>query len=118
MTRKQIQQLVEKSYTNTSMNKEDVEHISSYLKRSELKEYVKELKSYEKKKTIVITSPLLPSKEDQTKIQDLFPKKKIVYDIDPSLLMGYKVTDNDVIYEYSLSHIFDSMLDHVENNYE
>ena len=41
--------------------------------------------------------------------------KKIIYAIDPSMISGIKVVDNDVEYEISLDQIFQNLIAHVSN---
>lgn len=115
MTKKQIQELVLDSYSNNSINPEKVDKISEQMDRRELKEYIKALKNYENKNSVIITLPSLPKEEDTKKFSSLFPNKKIVYNIDPSLMLGVRIKNRDLITEVNLKDTLEDMLKHVSN---
>lgn len=102
MTKKQIQKLVSGSYKDNNLDPKEVNIISKLLDRRELKEYIKALKKWEQKNSVVITLPGLPTIEDKKRFLDLFPNKKIIYNIDPSILVGVKIKNDDLITELNL----------------
>lgn len=118
MRKNDIKKLVLASYKNNDLNEEKVEQIANLLGKKELKEFIKELKHFEKKHTVVISLPYMPSKPDQKKITDLFIDKKILYLIDKALMVGVKVIDNDLISEYNLKNTLEDIADHVKQNYD
>lgn len=118
MKKKQIQQLVTASYKKEELDAEKVNNIASQLDRTEIKEYIKALKSFENKNSVTITLPRLPEEEEKKKFSSLFPEKKIVYNIDPSLLVGVKIKDNDLITEISLKDTLEDMVDYIDQNYD
>lgn len=109
MTKKQIQKLVSESYVENNLNPEDVEIISSDLDRRELKEYIKALRKWEEKNSVVVTLPGLPTDTDKKRFLALFPDKKIIYNIDPSILVGVKIKNNDLITELNLKDTIDNI---------
>lgn len=113
-----LKELLLESYSNGDLDAEKVENIANHLKRGQLKEYIRVLKASEKKKSIIFTSPTMPSEEAQKKLQDMFLHKKIVYVIDPDLLMGIKVTNEDMEYDLNLQHTLDTLLEYIEHSYE
>jgi F0F1-type ATP synthase delta subunit len=118
MSIKKIKELAKISYEDSDLSDKIVDKISSKLTRSDLKKYIREIKITEKKKNVIVTIPTLPNKEDQKKLQSLFPKKKIIYIIDPSLLIGLRVEDNDLISEISLRENFQELINHVTQFYD
>lgn len=118
MTNKQIKQLVLESYTKNNLDQKKIEAITKYLNRTELKEYIKTLKSFENQKNIIITLPVLPKEEEKNKFEALFPEKKIVYNIDPTLLAGIRIKNNDFITEMNLKDTLEDLLNHISQTYE
>lgn len=102
MTKKQIQKLISESYNDNNLDPEKLDIISKPLDRRELKEYIKALKKWEQKNSVVITLPGLPTDTNKKKFLDLFPNKKIIYNIDPSILIGVKIKNDDLITELNL----------------
>lgn len=98
-----IKKLAEQSYTKNTLDHDKITKITKNLKREDLKVYIKDLKTLEAKKTVTIT---LPSDESAKEIRNhflkIYPDKKMVFSIDPSLLSGIRVVDYDNEYELSL----------------
>jgi len=111
MKKNLIKKLAEESYTKNSLDHDKIEKIAKNLKRDDLKVYIKSLKSIDSKKTVTIT---LPSEEGLREIKDkflkLYPDKKIIIAIDPSLLAGIRVVDFDNEYELSLKGFLESSI--------
>ncbi|MCL5970331.1 MAG: hypothetical protein M1450_02435 [Patescibacteria group bacterium] len=118
MTKKQIQELVLESFSNNNLDPEKVEIISRQLDRGELKEYIKALKKREKKNSVIVTLPGLPTDDDKKKFLDLFPNKKIIYNIDPSILVGVKIENNDLITELNLKDAIKNLAEFSSKTYD
>ena len=118
MNKKQIKQLILESYKNDTLDPERVDEIVNILDRKELKEYIKVLKNWENKKSVVITMPYPPKNEDKYKFLTLFPDKKIVYNIDPSLLVGVKIKNDDLITEINLKDTLRNIVDYISQTYD
>ncbi|EKD87018.1 MAG: hypothetical protein ACD_37C00072G0002 [uncultured bacterium] len=104
-----IKKLAIQSYSNNNLNKKTTIEIAKSLKRSDLKVYVKKLKTLEAKKTIRVTIPDKIGLDKKKRFfSKIYPDQRIVFDIDPTLLTGIKVTDFDNEYELSLR----GMLEH------
>lgn len=113
MTKKQIKELLTTSFTEGSLDEQKVESIAASLKRRELKQYIKALKNWDKAQSIIIRAPRTPSDAEKRKFEDLFLGKNIHYYIDPSLLLGVSILDNDMEYELNLKSNLDSLLSHL-----
>ena len=109
MTKKHIKKLASVSYTERALNKEKVARITKSLKRVDLKVYIKDLKAIDSKQTVVVTVPDYKGLNEKRKyFSKIYPDKKLVFNIDPSLLTGIKVVDEDNEYELSLKNFFEN----------
>lgn len=109
MTKRQITALVSASYINNKLDSKRVEKIATLLSRADLKLYVRGLKLAEKAMTISLVLPDAKLYNSNKKIwEDKFKNKKIVVQEDPSLLMGVKIVDNDMVYDMSLKNNFET----------
>jgi F0F1-type ATP synthase delta subunit len=119
MNKQIIKQLVSDSYTDGELDAGKVMKIADILRQSELKEYIHAVKEFEKKTTVLVTVPSQTMSNDiQESMQELFPKKKILLDYDPNLILGVKVTDNDKVYEFTLRNTLEKMVQYLEQNYD
>lgn len=123
MTNKQIAILAKKSFTKNNIDYKKVKSIARLLKRSELKKYVKILKSIEKKNTVYFSLPVgnrdKISKDTLEYLKRLFPQKNIEYVFDPSLMAGIKILDNDLVYDFSIKNTFKDLISHIKQvNYD
>ena len=116
MNKKKIDKLVLASYSNNVLNKRSVNKIVTLLSKLDLKKYINGLKLTEKKRSLIVLSPI--NNLDLKKFEKLFPNKKIVFKQDPSLLLGMRITDNDIVYEFTLRNSFDKIQNYIEQNYD
>ncbi|MBI4084867.1 MAG: hypothetical protein HY431_03090 [Candidatus Levybacteria bacterium] len=114
MTKKFLQQLVLASYTNDQLDQITVNKIASFLHRGELKDYIRALKTNERKRSVVITSVLPLNREEEEKMKQVYPDKKIIILSDPSLLLGLRIQDNDTIYQLNLRDSLERIREYVE----
>lgn len=114
--KKKIMPLVAHSYRNGKLDSETVERIADNMDRKTLKEYLHLLKQEEKKKQVVITSPTTLTDADRKMLEKQFPNKQIIYLIDPEIISGIQVIDNDQEFEISLNQIFNDIIKYVSKN--
>ncbi len=106
-----VKKLAIQSYSNNNLNKETTIKIAKSLKRSDLKVYIKKLKTLEAKKTIRVTVPDKIGLDRKKRFfSKIYPDQRIVFDIDPTLLTGIKVVDFDNEYELSLKGMLENAL--------
>ena len=111
MTKKHIKKLASTSFTKGKLNKEKVTRITKSLKRGDLKVYIKDLKAMEGRQTVVVTVPdYMGLNEKRKYFSKIYPDKKLVFNIDPSLLTGIRVVDVDNEYELSLKNFFENAI--------
>lgn len=113
-----INNLVSASYTNNNMDLTKVQKIAGFLNRKLLKAYISALKRYEKKATVYIDLPQDPEMSEKKEMEALYPEKKIIYNTDPTLLAGVRITNDDIIYELSMKDSLNKILATIEQNYD
>jgi len=116
MDKKKVDKLVAISYKDNYLNKKIVNKITSVISRADLKKYINGLRLSEKKRSLIVSSPIIDF--DLNKFRKLFPHKKIVFKKDPSLILGTQIVDNDIVYEFALKNFIDKILNHIEQNYD
>ena len=115
MNKKQIKQLSIASFVRGSINPKKVLRISSKLKRSELRDYIKFLKSQIDLRLVRIQVPNLKTIDEinfKKQFSNIFPSKKIIIEENPDILLGMKIIDNDKIYDFNLKDSFESIGEH------
>ncbi|MCL4418554.1 F0F1 ATP synthase subunit delta [Patescibacteria group bacterium] len=118
MTYKQIVILAKRSFTKNNIDYKKVKSITRLLKRSELKKYIKILKSIEKKNTVYFSLPVESkdkiSKDTLEYLKKIFPQKNIEYVFDPSLMAGIRILDNDLVYDFSIKNSLKNLVSHIK----
>lgn len=110
MTKKEIAQLVEASYTKDVLDEKKVARIASLLSRNDLKQYIRGVKIAERAKTICL---VLPDRNLYNKSLLAGTKKQVAVVEDRSLLVGAKIIDNDMIYDMSLKNSLDEFIKNI-----
>ncbi len=116
MNKKKIDKLVLASYSDSFLNQKKVNKISTLLNKSDFKKYINGLKLAEKKKSLIVSAPL--NNQDLAKFEKLFPQKRILFKKDPSLILGVRIIDNDIVYEFTLKNSLDKILNYIEQSYD
>jgi len=116
MNKQKIDKLIAASYKDSSLDQKKVNKIVSLISRSDLKKYINGLKLKELKQNLIISAPT--NNQDLIKFKELFPHKKIVFKKDPSLMLGIRVVDNDIVYEFTLKNSLDKIINYIEQNYD
>jgi len=116
MDRSRINKLIAISYKDNDLDQKMVNKITSLVSRSDLKKYINGLKLAENKKNVIISSSI--NNQNLDKFKQLFPHKKIIFKDDPTLMLGIKVVDNDMVYEFTLKNSLNRIIDYIEQNYD
>lgn len=116
MNSKMMDKLIAASYKDSHLDQKKVNKVSTLISRSDLKKYINGLKLMESKKNLIISSPT--ENQDLKKIQKYFLHKKIIFQKDPSLMLGVRIVDNDLIYDFTLKNSLDRILSYIEQNYD
>src|SRR3989344_4928998 len=103
MTLKQIKKLAQSSFSKDKLDTEKIKKAVTLLNRSQLKAYIKYMKTMEAQRTVKVYIPLKkPTNDMDKKIKRTFLTKKIEYISDPDLIAGIRIIDDDIIYEFNL----------------
>ncbi|MEK7092114.1 MAG: F0F1 ATP synthase subunit delta [Patescibacteria group bacterium] len=114
MTKAYLKKLVELTYDKKQqINQAHAETIASLLKRADLKKYLNTLKRVETKRTVTISSAVPLSSQQEQDFAKEFLDKTIQYRVDPTLMVGIEVTDNDIVYNNNLKQRFTSLAQHL-----
>jgi F0F1-type ATP synthase delta subunit len=114
--KKKLEELVQASYQDGKLDEVTVKRIADKLNRHMLKLYISLIKQAEKKKVVFVTTPKPLSGTDREKLKSLFPKKKIIEEIDPSMIGGIKVVENDEAFDMDLNRTFHDIIRFVSND--
>lgn len=113
---KKINKLVAISYNGNKLDVKKINKIISFINKSDLKKYINCLKLTEKKRSIVVSSPI--DNQDVRKFEKLFPHKKIIFKKNPSLMLGVQIVDDDLVYNFTLKNSLDKIINYIEQNYD
>lgn len=117
MTKKLLKRLINHSYKNFALIPKNVNTIAGLLKRKDLKLYIHAIKVQERKQSVFIDVPINHA-GIKDKFDGIFPNKKISYRIDPTLMLGARITADDMLYEMNLKNTLDKILEFVEEDYD
>lgn len=117
MTKKLLKQLINYSYKNNALIPKNVNSITGLLKRKDLKLYIRAIKIQEKKLSVFIDMPI-NNGDIKDKFNRIFPNKKISYRKDPTLMLGARITSDDMLYELNLKNTLDKILEFIEEDYD
>lgn len=111
MKKKIIKLIALKSFARNNLDPIKVKKFSKSMKRKDLRQYIKYLKHYESKNKITIVIPSMEkiNKKDLGRFAKLYPNKKIEYLEDPSIILGIRLIDNDLIYDFNLKNTFENI---------
>ncbi len=119
MNKRLIKTLVLNSYKNNKLDSNTVATVIDLLKKRKLiKEYIRELKREEKRRSIFITTPYQLSREEYDNLTKAYPNKKIMADIDPNLILGARITRGDLTYELDIKDTLENLISHIKETYD
>jgi len=115
----EIKKLAEKSFTNENLDIKKIKKITPLLGRKQLKVYIKFLKKLENIRTVWVFTPINNiEKEIIDKLKSMFPRKRIEYITDSSLIAGLRIIDNDMVYELNLKDSLDGLITYLKRSYD
>ena len=119
MKKKVLKKIVAASYNQKEMLDElSVDSIASHLSRKELKEYIRALKQLEQKKRIIVDTSFVPTEAQKELFREQFSGKDVVFQVNQELLLGVKITDNDIVYDMNLKRTLDALEDFIDQQYD
>ncbi|MEK7517537.1 MAG: hypothetical protein AAB583_03225 [Patescibacteria group bacterium] len=117
MSKKFLKQLIKYSYKKNILNYENVSSVAKLLKRIDLKHYIEALKKQERKLSVFIDVPI-NDVNIKDKFRKIFPNKKVVWNIEPSLMLGTRIIDDDMLFEMNLKNTLDKIKDSIDKDYD
>lgn len=120
MEKRLLKHLVDYSYVNNRLDIANVKKVAKLLKdrRENLKEYVKELKKREKDQNVFVYVPTQSLGSYKGKFEKLFPNKKVVWIVYPSLVLGVRIVDGDDVLELSFRKVLQNLISDVKQSYD
>ncbi len=116
MIRNKIKLLAKRCYDNRTLDEKKVFDIAKHLKRGDLKKFIKELKILEAKENVTVTMPIQNGNKEYFK--KYFPTKNIIFQYDPSLLVGVKIEYNNDVYDFNLKSGLEKELSYIKSSYD
>src|ERR1700704_6218106 len=117
MSKKDIRKLAQATFI--SLDEAKILKIADRLSRKDLKEYIRQFKFIEKSNEIIVALPDIQSyNKSDNFFETLFAKKKIIYIEDASLILGARITDNDMVHDINLKSRLEEVTKSIEQNYE
>lgn len=104
MDKKLIKRLGEVSYIDNKLDEQRVNRIAEHLNRRELKEYIKSLKGLQSKKRVYVEYSNELSEEYKKAVEVLFPDKEVIFRENRDLLMGLRITEDDIVFNINLKN--------------
>lgn len=120
MDKNLLKRLVDYSFVDNELSAKRVGEVSKLLKnkREHLKEYASALKRKEKSMSVFIDVPTNNFDQYKKQLKKIYPNRKIIWNIDPSLLLGVRITEGDNVFEMSLKKSLDSIISKIGHNYD
>lgn len=113
-----VKQLAVASYTNNVLDPEKVNTVVKHLSRQDLKHYIRLLRRIEKQKSVLIETPYEITDEIKVQLREQFVEKKVLFEIDPSLILGTRITNDDVIYNMHIQNTLENLEKYIEEQYD
>lgn len=114
MVKKDIKKLAEMSYNNNELNIDRVDEIVKHLNRKELRLYINSLKKVEKRKTVYIESASELNEKYKDELINLYGSKKVQFIENKDLLLGLRITENDMVYNLNLENSLQQFTKYLE----
>lgn len=119
MKKKILKKIVAASYNQKDiLDETHVNAIANHLSRKELKDYIRALKQLEQKKRIIVDTSFVPTEAQKEIFKEQFLGKDVVFQVNQELLLGVKITNNDIVYDMNLKRTLDALEDFIDQQYD
>lgn len=116
MTKKLLKQMVQESFSKNGELLEDIVlTIAEKLNRINLKKYIFALKTSETRQMVIIKTSNNLSEIQKKEFKALYTNKRITYEVNPSLLLGIEIIDNDMVYNMNLKTKLENLQSFIQN---
>lgn len=114
MDRKLIKKLAIISYTDNKLDEKKVNRIVVNLNRRELREYIKDLKVLQSKIRVYVEYSKELGEKYKKEVEALFPNKEVIFRKNEELLVGLRITENDIVSNINLNSSLKQIAEYVE----
>lgn len=114
MDKKIIKRLAIASYKDNKLDEDNVNRIAVNLNRRELRGYIKALRDLQNKYTVYVDYASHLEDNYKREIVGLFPNKSVIFREDKDLVLGIKITENDIVSNINLSNSLSQITAYVE----
>ncbi len=104
MEEKIIKKLAIASYKNNKLDEDNVDRIIVNLNRRELRGYIKALKVLQSRIRVYVEYSKELSGGYKKEVEELFPNKEVIFKKNDDLLMGIRITENDIVSNINLNN--------------
>jgi len=120
MTKKQIDQLVFQSYTRDDLDLKKIQRYIVGLSRRDIKRFIRAVRNFEKKQSVEVIMPSENYRQsvNEKVIKALFSKRNIRYAIDPTIIAGARIINDDIVYDFNLKNTLEAILENIEKQYD
>ncbi len=116
MNKKKIKQLADISFVNKKLNTDTVEKITEKLNSKEFREYIKALKRVLAKTNVYIESASELDAKDKKSFEELYKNKTLVFRINPELIMGIRIIEDDMVYNLNIENSIIQIKDYLDKS--
>lgn len=116
MAKDDINKLIKQSTTDNKLDDKKTSIIASELNRKSLKQYIRELRKFEKSKKVTIEIPQNQNNLLKDDLQSLFPGKEIEIIENPELILGLKIISGDDVMELNLAHKLGELVSFIKDD--
>ncbi len=116
ISKKLLTKFVEASKEKKQISQNRVTMIANSMNRSQLKQFIKALQNDMLSSTVYVDTAFPLSKIGQNQFENMYEQKDVVFSVNPQILLGCKVTNNDLVYEGDLKSRLTEILEGVKND--
>lgn len=115
MKKIQIKLFAYKSFSRGKIDAKKVNEYTSKMKRKELRDYIRFLKLIERKSKVFVEIPNANEidKKYLQAIAKLYKGKEIQVRENPDLILGLRIIEDDIIYDYNLKNNLETIVDQI-----
>lgn len=114
MDKKLIKKLAAASYRKNKLDEDKVNRIALKLNRRELRGYIKALKEMQSRFRVYVEYTNELGEAGKKEIEELFPGKEVIFQKNSDLLMGIRITENDIVSNINLGNSLKQITAYVE----
>lgn len=116
LSKKILAKIVQASKEKKHISQNHVTMIAQSMSRSQLKQFIKALQNDMLQNTVYVDTAAPLSDNGQDQFQNQYPNKNVVFSVNPQIILGCRVTNNDLVYEGDLKSRLNVILEGVKKD--